>query len=359
MTNIYETIFNSVNDGILICSSDGRFLKVNRIMCDDLGYSEGELLQLGASGIVIPESRDSMLRQVGEAAQKGGGLVEIECVCKDGSLVPVELNIRPIGYMDEPAILIVARNIVERKETENALIHAKLLAEKSNRIKSEFLANMSHELRTPLNSIIGFSQLLNVQTFGDLNEKQIGYVANIHKSGKHLLELINDILDISKIESGNMKYEPDKINLLQTMDEVITLVEPISRSKSIEFESSMDIGNFEIYADKTKIKQILLNLLANAIKFTDKNGKVTVCSKIVNDKIDIAVSDTGIGIPAEKLEDIFNPFKQLDSSYNRKYEGTGLGLSIVKRYVEMHNGDLRVESEVGKGSTFTVRLPAI
>jgi len=238
-----------------------------------------------------------------------------------------------------------------------ALVRAKLLAEESSRIKSEFLANMSHELRTPLNSVMGFSQILIDKTFGDLNEKQINYACNILKSGNHLLEVINDVLDISKIESGNMKYEPDKINIQETMGEVIVLMEPMIKKKFIDFEVNMEFENLEVYADKIKIKQILYNLLSNAIKFTPENGKVWIDSKIINDNIQISVSDTGIGIPLKEQKAIFDPFKQVDASANRVHGGTGLGLAIVKHYIEMHSGEIQVESEVGKGSTLTFTIP--
>ncbi|WP_406671125.1 ATP-binding protein [Methanolobus sp. ZRKC4] len=248
-------------------------------------------------------------------------------------------------------------DITTRKENERALVQAKLLAEESSRIKSEFLANMSHELRTPLNSVMGFSQILIDKTFGDLNEKQINYACNILKSGNHLLEVINDVLDISKIESGNMKYEPDKINIQQTMGEVMVLMEPMIKKKFIDFEVNMEFENLEVYADKIKIKQILYNLLSNAIKFTPENGKVWIDSKIINNNIQISVSDTGIGIPLKEQKTIFDPFKQVNSSANRVHGGTGLGLAIVKHYIEMHSGEIQVESEVGKGSTLTFAIP--
>ncbi|WP_292467452.1 ATP-binding protein [Methanolobus sp.] len=254
-------------------------------------------------------------------------------------------------------ITLFLSDITERKQTEMALIQARALAEESNRIKSEFIANMSHELRTPLNSIIGFSQILTEEIVGNLNEKQVKYVSNIQKSGNHLLGLINDILDISKIESGNMKYEPDKINLQQSINEAILLMEPMIKTKLIDFKFNTDLKNLETYADKIKIKQIMYNLLSNAIKFTPKNGKVWIDSKLINNKIQISVSDNGIGIPLDEQKTIFDSFKQVDSSENRVYGGTGLGLAIVKHYVEMHSGEIHVESEVGKGSTFTFTIP--
>ena len=244
-----------------------------------------------------------------------------------------------------------------RQDIEKRLLESKVAAEEANRTKSEFLANMSHELRTPLNSIIGFSTILKDKKHGDLNENQTRYISNVLKSGKHLLELINDILDISKIEAGRMGYEPENVNLSEIVGEVVTLMLPMAHKKDIELTSNIEPEDIEIFADKIKFKEIMYNLLSNAIKFTPQNGKVAITSQLVSDNIEISISDNGIGIPDEKYQSIFEPFKQLDSSSTRKYGGTGLGLAIVKRYVKMHGGSIRVESEPGKGSTFTLAIP--
>ena len=248
-------------------------------------------------------------------------------------------------------------DITERKQAEMALIQAKALAEESNKIKSEFIANMSHELRTPLNSVIGFSQVLNDKIFGDLNEKQNRFVCNILKSGNHLLELINDILDISKIESGSMDYNPETIDLYLEMCEVISLMDPLFKEKGHDFEVNLDFDKLKINADRLKIKQIIYNLLNNAIKFTPENGKVQLNSKILDGNVQISISDNGIGIPLDQQRFIFDPFKQVSSFVNRSHGGAGLGLAIVKHYIEMHSGIIDVESNVGEGSTFTVTIP--
>lgn len=248
-------------------------------------------------------------------------------------------------------------DITDRKMAENAIIQSKVLAEQANRTKSEFLANMSHELRTPLNSIIGYSQILNQNPSGNLNEKDLKYSHNILNSGEHLLELINSILDISKIEAGKMEYEPELVNLPETIDDIIGLVKPLAMKKSIDIRFINNSAIDKVWADRVKFKQILHNLLSNAIKFTPEKEQVKIYLSTGDGTAQISVADSGIGIPKDKFEDIFDPFKQVNSSSSREYEGTGLGLALVKKYVEMHDGEIWVESEAGSGSTFTFTLP--
>ncbi len=194
-------------------------------------------------------------------------------------------------------------------------------------------------------------------TFGDLNDKQKRYVSNILKSRNHLLDLINDLLDISKVKSGNMEFIPETIDLHKTIVEVISSMEPMIMKKSIDFKFNDLCEDREIYADKLKLKQIMYNLLSNAAKFTHTTGKVSIDCKIKGHNIEISVSDNGIDIPGNEQQRIFDPFKQVSSSSNRAYGGNGLGLSIVKHYVKMHSGEIYVDNEVGNGSTFMVKIP--
>ena len=227
----------------------------------------------------------------------------------------------------------------------------------ANRHKSEFLANMSHELRTPLNAIIGFSEVLSEKYFGELNEKQADYVKDIHTSGKHLLSLINDILDLSKIEAGRMELDLAEFDLPSALQNALTLVRERAQRHGIKLDLESDPALGQFYADERKFKQIMLNLLSNAVKFTPEGGRVGVSAKPNGSAIEIAVADSGVGIADADQEAIFEEFKQVGTDYTKKAEGTGLGLALTKRFIELHGGTIRVSSAPGKGSTFTFTLP--
>ncbi len=229
--------------------------------------------------------------------------------------------------------------------------------EAANRHKSEFLANMSHELRTPLNSIIGFSEVLKDKMFGDLNPKQAEYVQDIHTAGRHLHSLIDDILDLSKIEAGRMELQLSQFDLHSLISDAVTVVHERAKSKDIVLDVAVPESLGEIKADERKLKQILLNLLSNALKFTPKGGKITITAVAHNPRVEISVADTGIGIAPADQEIIFEEFRQAPHGDSREREGTGLGLALARKFVEMHGGRIWVESEVGKGSTFTFNLP--
>ena len=229
----------------------------------------------------------------------------------------------------------------------------------ANRHKSEFLANMSHELRTPLNAVIGFSDALKEQYFGPLNEKQAEYVGDINSSGQHLLSLINDILDLSKIEAGKMELETARFNVAAAIDNAIILIRERALRQNLSLSANVDPEVGEIEADERKVKQILINLLSNAVKFSYPGGLVRVSARRVTNTLEISVSDTGMGIAPEDQARIFEEFRQLHNSGSAKHEGTGLGLSLTRRLVELHGGRIWVSSEPGKGATFTFALPSV
>ena len=229
----------------------------------------------------------------------------------------------------------------------------------ANQHKSEFLANMSHELRTPLNAIIGFSEVLLERLFGELNDKQDDYLKDIHSSGRHLLNLINDILDLSKVEAGRMELEPATFDLPTAIGNAMALIRERAQKHAIALDVHIEPGLASVVADERKLKQILLNLLSNAVKFTPDDGRIEVRARCVGDDLEIAVEDTGIGIAASDHEAVFEEFRQVGRQYTSKHEGTGLGLALTRRFVELHGGTIRVDSEPGKGSVFTFVLPRV
>jgi signal transduction histidine kinase len=229
--------------------------------------------------------------------------------------------------------------------------------EAASRHKSEFLANMSHELRTPLNAIIGFSEVLSEKMFGELNQKQEEYSKDIYASGQHLLSLINDILDLSKIEAGRMELEVTDFDLPAAIDNALTLVRERASRRGIRLGSAIDDRVGMIRGDERKVKQVLLNLLSNALKFAPEGGRIDVRAALNDGMAEISVADTGVGIAPEDQEAIFEEFRQVGTA-DKKVEGTGLGLALSRKFIELHGGRIWVQSEPGKGSTFSFTLPA-
>ena len=229
--------------------------------------------------------------------------------------------------------------------------------EQSNRYKSEFLANMSHELRTPLNAVLGFSEILLDATMNLTSGERIEFLRNIHSSGQHLLGLINDILDLAKIEAGKMELHAEEMPVAEALQEVTSILEPMARQQGLQLimAGTADLG--VIKADRSKFKQVLYNLLSNAVKFTPPPGQITVTVKDSSEQLTVSVHDTGIGMKEEDLPKLFREFEQIDGSYTRRYQGTGLGLALCRRFVEMHGGRIWAESHFGKGSTFTFTIP--
>jgi signal transduction histidine kinase len=254
-------------------------------------------------------------------------------------------------FADQAGIAI--ENVRLFNETESKSRELEL----AYRHKSEFLANVSHELRTPLNAIIGFSEVLRERMFGDVNAKQAEYLEDIHSSGKHLLSLINDILNLSKIEAGKMELQVSHFDIRDAIQEALNVVREQSSRHGITLalELGPDVG--EWVADERMFKQIMLNLLSNAVKFTLEGGKVTVHAGLCDGRLEVTVVDTGVGIAPDHLEIIFDEFRQVSADYRRRSEGTGLGLALTRKFVELHGGTIKVTSVLGKGSTFTFTLP--
>jgi signal transduction histidine kinase len=246
-----------------------------------------------------------------------------------------------------------------------AIENARLLSELQRRTqelevasqhKSEFLANMSHELRTPLNAIIGFSEVLSERMFGELNEKQEEYLKDIYASGTHLLSLINDILDLSKIEAGRMELELTDFDLPTALDNALMLVRERAQRRSLTLHKDVGAGVGQIQGDERKIRQVVLNLLSNAIKFTPEGGRIEVAAVPKVGLVEVSVSDTGVGIGPEDQEKVFEEFRQVGTA-DKKAEGTGLGLTLCRKFIELHGGRIWVKSQLGAGSTFTFTIP--
>ena len=292
--------------------------------------------------------------QTGVARIGAGGLDHRIAIHTDDEIGLLADDFNKMSAALQEAHATLERRVAERT-SELAIANQKL--DKVSRHKSEFLASMSHELRTPLTAIIGFSEVLSQKMFGELNDKQSEYMDDIVSSGRHLLSLINDILDLSKVEAGRMELDLTKFDLPTAIDNALILIRERAMRHGISLRHTVDERLGEVLGDERKFKQILLNLLSNAVKFTPEGGRIHVDAALTNGAVEISVSDTGIGIAPENQETIFEEFRQVGTDYSKKREGTGLGLTLTRKFVELLGGKIWVESEVGKGSTFTFTLP--
>ncbi len=352
-----DNIIRSMFDTLLVVTPEGTIQTVNRATCDLLGYGEEELVGKNIEFISADVNYHSWLDEL----IKKGSMSDTEktYLAKDGRKIPVLFSgsIMRDDNGKIQGIVCVAQDITEHRHSEEIHRENERLALRC-RAKSEFLTNMSHELRTPLNSIIGFSELMKQKTQGEMNEKQERYVDNVLKGGKHLLGLINDILYLSGMDAAKIELTLEKTSVPELVDETLSLVRENASAHNLLIEKEIDPQLEFIEADRQKLKQILFNLLSNAVKFSKpEGGRVTVKAKKEGNTAKFQVSDTGIGIKKEDMGRLFKEFEQLDSGISRKYGGTGLGLAISKKLVELHGGEITVESSYGQGSTFTFTLP--
>lgn len=356
----FRAIFEKSSIGISLANLDGWIVDTNPALCKMLGYNREEVLTMRFADYSHPDYVAADLKLFQELVAGKIDHYELEklYIHKDGRLVWGHLNVSLVrDSSDKPKFIVgMIEDITERKQVERVLRDSKEAAEAGSRAKSEFLATMSHELRTPLNAILGLSQLLQQELFGNLNAKQKEYVKCIHSSGEHLLALINDILDLSKVEAGKEELMPVALNVQQLCDYCLNIVRDRALNKNLQLSAQIDPNADICIADERRVKQMLLNLLTNAIKFTSK-GKVSLSVEKLPLGIAFKVSDTGIGIEPSQLNLLFQPFKQLDSRLNRQYEGTGLGLALTRKLARLHGGDVTVKSTVGEGSEFTLILP--
>jgi len=364
-TWIFSSIVEESPTSVIITDPAGRIEYVNRKFTTLTGYSRREVL--GSNPRILKSGRQSaeVYQELWKTILAGGEWRGELCNRKKNGELYWELAAISAIRGDGGAIahfIAVKEDITDRKGMEELLRRAKASAEAANVAKSHFLANMSHELRTPLNSILGFSQLLEMQgggkgahARGALSDKQREYVRWIRDGGEHLLDMVNDVLDLSKIEAGRVDLEKRPFEIGALVQRVLTTVRSMAAKKHLHVDTSIDPDVGFLDADETRIKQVLYNLLSNAIKFTEREKRIGVEARGNGGDCLITVWDEGIGIPAEDLERIFEPFEQLRRGHEG--HGTGLGLTIVKNLVELHNGAVTIQSEVGSGSRFTVRLP--
>jgi len=375
----FRELLEAAPDAIIEIDRGGRIVLLNRVTEKLFGYSREQLLGRPVE-LLIPEELRSMhvhhredYRGKPQTRAMGSGL-SLQGQRQDGSRFPVEISLSPVESDDGFRVTAIIRDISVRKQVEERLRtiqqdYTRELAgknqelaernqevERANRLKSEFLAGMSHELRTPLHTIIGFSELLAEELEGPLNEKQKRFLSHIHKDSLHLLELINDVLDLSKIEAGKLELRPDVFDLRQPLEEVLSSINRQAVAKSIGIETAIAVER-TLEADRVRVRQILFNLLSNAVKFTPEGGRIRVDAQARDEFLEVSVTDTGLGIPPEEHETVFDKFYQVGNTTKGVREGTGLGLAITRSLVEEHGGKIWVESEVGKGSRFTFTIP--
>jgi len=381
----YRDLFENARELIQVVAPDGSLLYVNRAWRETLGYKEEEVAGLSLFQVIHPESRahcQDLFRRLlaGEKLER----IEAEFLARSGQRIVVEGSCSCRFQGGQPVFLrAIFSDITARREAEaeirglTATLEQRVLertqqlaslnrelelrnreVERANRLKSQFLASMSHELRTPLNAVIGFSELMSEETAGPLNDKQRRYIEHVLNGARHLLQLINDILDLAKVESGQLLLRPEAFSLAEALPEVLSTIKPLAMNKRIQVESRVG-AEIHLNADRIRVKQILYNLLSNAVKFTAEGGQVWIDARRSNGSVRVTVGDTGIGIPPEEHQAIFNEFYQVGTTTKGVREGTGLGLAISRRLVEAHEGNIWVESEPGKGSRFSFTVPAV
>jgi protein-histidine pros-kinase len=359
---LLRAVLETVVDGILTITERGAIISANPAVERIFGYSTQELIGQNVKMLMPSPYRDEHDGYLDSYLRTGRRKIigigrEVRGKRKDGSIFPLDLAVSETPTEQGLIFTGIVRDISERKQAQEMEL-AKEYAERANAAKSEFLSRMSHELRTPLNGVIGFAEFLLDGKPGPLNDKQKEYLTDILNSGGHLLQLINDILDLAKIEAGKMILVADLFELESTIREVCSVVDPLASKKKIAIVVDVSRGLHNVYLDHQKFKQVLYNLLSNAVKFTDDGGKIEVKARQRGSRrFSIQVIDTGIGIRREDLGRLFTEFEQLESGTSRRYEGSGLGLALTRKIVELQGGDISVKSKVGVGSVFSVTYP--
>ena len=344
---------------VLIGWPDRRFVEVNEAFLSSSGFTREEAVGADATKLGVFVDEAAQLELLGLVVRRVPvRAFETRLRAKDGTVTPSLMWGDWIPYEGQECILWVIVDISERKKAEEAMRAAREAADLANRAKSEFLANMSHELRTPLNAVLGLSEGLLDQVRGPLNERQQASLRTIEASGRHLLDLINDMLDLARIEAGRLDLSPECVRVGDVCEASLSMVRSRAAAKDVRLELELPDPAASLTADPRRLKQILVNLLSNAVKFTPEGGRVTLAATAEDGRgYRFTVTDTGVGISPEDAERLFQPFVQLDAGLDRRHEGTGLGLALVRRLAEAHGGGVDVESEPGQGSRFCVTLP--
>jgi PAS domain S-box-containing protein len=376
----FRDLLETAPDAILEIDAGGGIVLANAQAERMFGYSREELRAMSVDALV-PEADAGRhaAHRAAYAAHPGtrpmGTGLNLRARRKDGSDLPVEISLSPLWEGGELRVTAIIRDITERRRAERQyqILQERFTSEleeknrqlelrnkeveHANRLKSEFLASISHELRSPLHTIIGFAELLKEGFDGPLNEKQERFIRNIHQDAQHLLAIINDLLDLSKIEAGRMEIRPEAVVLAEVAREVAEAIQPQADAKALQLLLNVD-SDLCVRADRIRLKQIVVNLLSNAVKFTPESGRIEISAVRRREKVAVSVNDTGIGIAPGDHEAIFDKFYQVGSTTRGVREGTGLGLAITRKLVEQQGGRIWVESEPGRGSTFSFTLPA-
>ena len=362
---LFKGLVDSAPDAVVVVDKDGHIVLVNLQAEKLFGYGREELLGQTMEMLVPqrfrgrhPGNREAYQKDP-KARSMGSGL-ELYALNKAGQEFPVEISLSPLATEEGMLFSSAIRDVSARKKLEQELKEQMEHAEQANRMKSRFLANMSHELRTPLNSIIGFTEIIHDGKAGPVNADQKDYLGDVLASSRHLLQLINDVLDLAKIEAGKTSVTLEPVDVSSLLNQAASLLRTQAEKRRIRIQVEADPAVQGVVGDAARLRQVLYNYLSNAIKFSHEGGEVTLRSRLEGPgQYRLEVQDQGIGIAAQDRGQLFGEFLQLDADSNKKYQGTGLGLSLTKKIVEILGGSVGLESEPGRGSTFFAVLPLV
>lgn len=350
-------IVDAAMDGFFSAGLDGRVNDCNEAYCRMLGYTREEMLGLRTADLEADESPEEMAAHIRRITEQGRDRFDTRHRRKDGGLVHVEVNLSLEALGGERHFFAFVHDITERKQHETALTQAKEEAERANRAKSDFLSRMSHELRTPLNAILGFAQLLESDPLHPLAAEQHDNVREILHGGRHLLEMINEILDLARIESGMLSVSLEEVAMEPVLEECRALASPLAEARGIRLNVQATAARKGARADRTRLKQVLINLLSNAVKYNREGGRITMACHGHGNRVRLTVTDTGPGLSPEQQARLFQPFERLGAD-KAAIEGTGIGLALSRRLMELMQGEIGVDSTPGQGTTFWLELPA-